>query len=239
MSWQEGIAAIIGPAGGAAALAATIYAGSGVLEANMRKEALREIADFVTNKSTRRLPDAQVAANFVHQEFETIFGKRHFSWKCFKRSLMASCIVILVTCVYYFSKHQDALNLFEQAKLYRGVKNVEAVGFLIGVGIGLLLLLFFISIIPDYVSLWKGRWILCKIAIHATIPKIFLMVAMDILASISLSISTIVLIAWAVIFITAGESVNLGLAFKTIVRIFEYYLFGGLDTADSTNAITS
>jgi len=123
----------------------------------MRKEALHDIAAFINRTSI--VPDAQIVAEFVYREFRVIFGERHFSIKCVRRSVMASCIVICMLLILMY-----CMDSGEFRQILSVAVNVDARRILV---ICSTMILF--SFIPDYFSLLKGRMLLKRVVIRPTI----------------------------------------------------------------------
>lgn len=89
-------------------------------------------------RSSKEWPDIFIAI------FDNFFGEKHFSWKCFFRSSLASiCVVIMMTLVLYLVFGSFPLVMDEPASYL----------FFFGIT-------FLLNIIPDYFSLLQTRKIL-------------------------------------------------------------------------------
>jgi uncharacterized protein len=78
--------------------------------------------------------------------FDSIFGSNHLSWKCFRRSSIASFISVFVIYILL-----DAVLGFVDVNARAGGDISLPVALLIGI---------LINIIPDYLSLFETRWLL-------------------------------------------------------------------------------
>src|SRR4051812_11382002 len=94
MGWLETISSVLGTGTTGATVAVTIYTGSIWLEHEMRNEAKADIARFINN--TAIAPDSHAIANFILSSFETIFGRKHWTWRCLRRSILASCVFLFI-----------------------------------------------------------------------------------------------------------------------------------------------
>lgn len=111
------------------------------LSAEIRSSA----AEWLTS-SSRRAPLQRWPGQFVVL-FDRLFGERHLTLRCFRRSAVASlCTVWLVTLVWAV--------WHPPANVLSGVLLFVAVTF-----IGILF-----NLIPDYLSLLETRWVLSKLA---------------------------------------------------------------------------
>jgi hypothetical protein len=111
---------------------------------------------------------AQILAN----AFDHAFGKRHLSWRCFLSSCLASVIcVILITALWAAVRPLQFLSFIhsKDSGLPMPVWSLVATGFL--------------SLIPDYISLLKGRRIIVQLQRTKSFPVAALLVAADIILS--------------------------------------------------------
>jgi len=68
-----------------AGTAATIYAGAILLEKNMRKEARSDVSSFLKRENI--IPDHNILLDYISVTFNLMFGEKHLSWKCIRRSI--------------------------------------------------------------------------------------------------------------------------------------------------------
>lgn len=177
MTWLETISSSIGVGTGGATLALAIYAGSGALEADVRPEARRQIADFL-----KRPPLDQAslhAAELVAHLFDITFGERQWSFRCFRRSCLSSMLFVSSVLLVFYLKHRQDMAWPHDS--YDRPYPVWAV--LIAEILPCLLF----SMLPDYVSLAKARWILRRMARSRTLIAVVLLIALDVVLSYAVS----------------------------------------------------
>jgi hypothetical protein len=169
------------PAAHSTYLAGVVYAGAATLDRKMRKEALKDIAEFINRTSI--FPDSHIVADFIYREFRLMFGERHFSIKCITRSIIASFIVISGILVFML------LLDTEEFRVFISLTHHNWRSFF-----GTLLAVISFSLVPDYVSLLKGRVLLKYMAFRPTALKIGLVCIADIVASVFVSLLTLAII---------------------------------------------
>src|SRR5438876_11953085 len=140
MAWLETISSILG-VGVGGMLAVSIYKGATVVEKEMRADARIQIAEFI--KRTNFRPSLEIIADLVKHIFEIIFGDKHFSKKCIWRSFLASFVFWIFFIIVFFLKFPGYVKA--------GIK-VENPMVELSV---LVLMIFILSCIPDYISLYK------------------------------------------------------------------------------------
>ena len=86
--------------------------------------------------------------------FDSLFGKRHLTWRCFYRSCVASTVVAILTWIFIILTGNSAFVLGARFAV-RHISHLDAatIWFL-----GAMLL--FVNYIPDYVSLLETRFLL-------------------------------------------------------------------------------
>jgi len=146
MDWQTTLVSHMGVGAGGFAVAAAVYKGASALENELRPQAVKEIGRILTNAT---FPTDNFSINrIVYEAFNSTFGDRHWSWKCVGRSLLASWIfVILFVALSSATDHAPLLG--------QNLDKVDFFGFLEAFGV-----LFFLLFLPDYISLYKTRYIL-------------------------------------------------------------------------------
>ena len=92
MSWVNDLAVGLGIPAGAATLAGTMYAACVAAEKAARPEALADIGQILKDPSWSR--SARPSA-IIQRVFVWTFGEQHLSWKCVRRSALASTLVFL------------------------------------------------------------------------------------------------------------------------------------------------
>ena len=175
MSWVNDLASVVGIPAGAATLAVAMYAACAAAEKAARPEALEEIGRILKDTSWERSvrPSA-----IVERIFKWTFGARHLSWVCVARSALAS---VFIASALTFNEI-----VFHEARL---VGSEGALPRPVWVLAYFLILVF--SIIPDYLALFKARWL---ISWAARTDKIVVAVAIDIFLSIFVSVMSMFIV---------------------------------------------
>jgi hypothetical protein len=119
--------------------------------------------------------------------FDRVFGDKHFSWKCFWRSCAVTAVATLAAQVPYILFSEDTRVPFA--------------------GWGTLLFIFtsavFGNIFPDFISLWKTRYLLNLSSRGKGMPLNILFLIIDIIATLALAtcaalLGTTFFVCWAV-----------------------------------------
>ena len=101
--------------------------------------------------------------------FDHIFDTNHFTWKCFKRSCLASFVSVLAVTIIWWSLYPDQFRMF-----FIG-------GGLLGVIFSVYLVSTVINIIPDYISLLETRWLIQIMSLNSRLIIIVLLLVCDVL----------------------------------------------------------
>jgi len=129
--------------------------------------------------------------------FDNIFGERHFTWRCFFRSCIASLIaVVIVTCIWG-ALHPDQFSAFFQTDEW-----YERIGALFILGAT-------INFIPDYISLLETRYVIRRISDDPSIGRALVFLAIDVAATTAILLGGIILVSIIGVFLTEG-SVSVG-----------------------------
>jgi uncharacterized protein len=104
--------------------------------------------------------------------FDSVFGKRHLSWLCFFRSCMASSCVVAMVLLVWAAFHWNSVCIM--MKLGARSSFVFVV---------LLTVTTCVSLIPDYVSLLKTRYILQRMRGLRSYARVAGLLALDLLAT--------------------------------------------------------
>jgi hypothetical protein len=130
---------------------------------------LHDISTVLSNTSWERT--TRPSAIILHL-FELIFGERHLSFRC----IISSCVATVV----FVSSAVLALGHFVHLHLDWLVPIDPFEGMLMAV------LVLMTSFVPDYLSLWKARWLLRIARTKSGLGLVFL-VGADVLASLVIS----------------------------------------------------
>jgi hypothetical protein len=182
MAFFDTISTAIGSGTFGATLAAATYAGAAAIEKDASSVAKQDIAKFL--KSFGDKLDISLVSSHISSVFDIIFGKKHWSKRCFIRSASLTlffCVIVLLATLIKNANFLDVLGhyLYKnyiQTRLaelkYYDMKDVYETN-----KIFLLPFVIFFSIITaivpvDYISLWKSRVVLRYISNSKHIPKI-------------------------------------------------------------------
>ena len=148
MTWITDLGLALGLPGAGTTLAVGMYSACVAAERAARPEALKAIGDLLRDPSWERSAQPSVAINRV---FIWTFGEYHLSWKCIRRSLLATLIVattLFLWFLYDFDKRNRST--FFLTSIYRHPFIFLAQVILLGA-------------ISDYISLAKSSSCLIKI----------------------------------------------------------------------------
>jgi hypothetical protein len=117
----------------------------------------------------------------VARVFDQVFGKRHISWQCFKRSCLASLVAVTAVAVYVgtgiLAHWPTAQPVAGQGQAH---SDVTTTAFLIvGLFAALTVSFFFGNVIPDFISLLETRFILHRMQLTASVPMQALLLGVD------------------------------------------------------------
>ena len=215
MSWLEALTEQLGTGSGGAAIAAAIYAGGIALESEMRADAKKEIAALIN--APRLAPDVRTVSRFICETFDLIFGKRHWSWKCFIRSVLASWLfvlsIFLIICLKYRSFVDDAAKQsWELISALPPSLQISAIFIVILLNMTLL------SCLPDYLSLYKSRVLLRYLNATVTWRRLIFLVVLDLILSFSVYALASLLVWRYLVGATVEEFTQ-----TAFVRMSDYY----------------
>jgi hypothetical protein len=173
--WVADLASALGLPVGAATLAVAIYAACAAAEKVARPTALEDMARFLREPAWSH---SFRSSAMVDRIFRWTFGDRHLSWKCLRRSLLATTIMVSVLAATTSRVARDAIALADQVGWGVLVPELLVWGVLIGM-------------IPDNIALWKTRLLIARMARNDVNP--ILLPAIDVclsalISAISLSI---------------------------------------------------
>jgi hypothetical protein len=128
--------------------------------------------------------------------FDRIFGERHFSWRCFSRSCLASIVTVSILFLFWVGQTSDDphTEITDILVSRRGLTYFY---------INLLLLYVICNFLPDYVSLLKTRRIIGILSTPGSFLRIPFWLFIDAIGS-----TLIALVALAVFFLFIGEGIR-------------------------------
>jgi len=115
--------------------------------------------------------------------FDSVFGARHLSWRCFSRSCVASCCVVATIGFVWAVFHWKTLHL----ALMFGEDDAFLPFMLLSL-ISLLVVTTALNLIPDYLSLLKTRYIIQQMRGLRSRGRIVALFALDLFATGCLAI---------------------------------------------------
>ena len=112
--------------------------------------------------------------------FDAVFGERHFRWKCFWRSSVASLILVTLLILLWLALDEDYNYYWSQAEgFFSGDEAYSAAVILVT----MLLCGAILNIVPDYFSLLETRWILRRFGKDPDLIRILFLVIIDLVAT--------------------------------------------------------
>ena len=135
------------------------------IELALQKESKDKVSKWIQNISPQNAISSWPAA-FV-EIFDHIFGKHHFSCRCFYRSCIASTFsVLIMTLVWGYLRPYQFQQFFNSGSLVEAFLSVYLVGIIV-------------NLIPDYLSLLETRWLINKMDKSGRIISILLYLCLD------------------------------------------------------------
>lgn len=117
--------------------------------------------------------------------FDGIFGEKHFSWRRFSRSCVATCAsALILTLLWWVVDSEGFIACFTVNETTHVTLDI----------ITMLFLLFALNLIPDYFSLFETRWILRRLEKTKSSMIILGYLIMDFVATASIFIIGYVLV---------------------------------------------
>ncbi|MGH7840710.1 MAG: hypothetical protein ACREQT_04245 [Candidatus Binataceae bacterium] len=190
MDWLQQFSTALGAPASGAVLATAIYLGSVRLEAEVRPEARQDIAAFL--KSARVAYDVSLVAKSITHLFAIIFGTRHLTLHCFRRSFLASAFFVSAIFMAIYFKHPRVMHSAHEA-LAKGASPAT-------LAFGEFIAFCILCVFPDYASLGKGRLILSQVQKCTTLSRVCLWIIIDIVFSYAIAMTVYwglsILVSW-------------------------------------------
>lgn len=123
--------------------------------------------------------------------FDSVFGEKHLSWRCFFRSSIASYIAIIILSLVYVAIRGTESTFFSHTGNF--VWSQLLAIFLIGA---------IINLLPDFVSLLETRYIIQWMSRSKSFLKIFGLLCLDLAVSSLLIIGGFILLACIVFLVS-------------------------------------
>ena len=190
-----------------------LWAFAEVAEKGSSRQSKREMAKKIQNfdpvKMLSGWPDICTAM------FNAVFGRRHFSWKCFRRSLYSSIFFVAITAAILSILQPEAFIFWYELILMLKLSSIRVI----------FIFIFILNLLPDYLSLLKTRYIIDKMRGRDSLCIIFILLFLDFFITVIIAyLSTLSLAALAVWFTPQSLESQLSVYF---VMIEESGLFFG------------
>jgi hypothetical protein len=178
-SWLRDLTSTFGLPTGGLTFALALYYMSIQAEKEARREALADIAAVLKNSSWR---NGIQPNRIINDLFNATFGDTQFSMRCVQRSVIASLCAIF--CIVVIA-HLLGADIIYQPILYFifGIHHESR----LDVPRILLFQIITLSLLPDYISIYKARVIIALINNTSSIIKIISFVGLDIILSLIIS----------------------------------------------------
>jgi hypothetical protein len=160
MSWILDIIGAVGPGASGTALATAIYAGAVALNKDATPDAKHDISRFI--RGFRDAFDVSLITRHLPQLFDRIYGKRHFSFRCVRRSLLTTFAFFSVTLTVAFTRRIDLIVGVVVQPPYSPASFLALPPWerWSAVVIVFYIMMCIFAIVPDYLALWKSRFLL-------------------------------------------------------------------------------
>jgi hypothetical protein len=189
MSFFDTISVAIGSGTFGATLAAATYAGAAAIEKDASSVAKQDIAKFL--KSFGDKLDISLVSRHISSVFDIIFGKRHWSKKCFLRSAGLTiffCVIVFLATLIKNANFLDVLQNYIDKRLaelkYYDTKSVYETNKLFVALLAIFLTMITVTVPVDYISLWKSRIVLRYIADSKHLSRIIFWTISDLFLSL-------------------------------------------------------
>jgi uncharacterized protein len=114
------------------------------------------------------------------QIFDTVFGVRHISWRCFWRSSIASFTAVIITVLLWIALMPDRALFLLTTEVSHSETFGRFLGTVLAAGI--------INLIPDYISLLETRLVIRMMEKKASLPWGIGLLVLDIFLTIAIFI---------------------------------------------------
>ena len=113
------------------------------------------------------------------EAFDSVFGKRHFHWRCFLASTVASYLsAFIVTLLWGALRPHSLASIIE----HRGIADFAFESFVFAT---------ILNVIPDYISLLESRFLIQVIARHPSVLRSLSLLALDLVITAAIGFSVV------------------------------------------------
>lgn len=153
-------------------LSGGIYGLFYAIEKTVNKKAKIGATEWLKSMAERSISKTIVESpRWFIEAFDSVFGEKHLTWRCFRRSCIASVIAVFVMAIFSFLSDPISWQIFSKS---------EPVARTLGMFIAIFIMAMFLNFIPDYISLLETRWILGKTK-NSGIKKLLLLLILDVI----------------------------------------------------------
>lgn len=106
--------------------------------------------------------------------FDSIFGTRHFSWKCFLKSSVASMVAVLIISLFWgFVRPEQLEMLIESDEFWFNLS-------------GIFIIAAILNLLPDYLSLLESRYIISRLRKSSSFSKQIMLLTLDLVVTFAI-----------------------------------------------------
>jgi len=174
------------------------------VESVLKEDTKRAVSSWLKNLNPEEVT-ATWPEQFI-QVFDSIFGEKHLSWRCFWRSCLASLCSALVTIATVAAVRPGKLGVMAVFISGNNSASDELLSYLPLVLFGTVFLL----LIPDYLSLLESRYVIRWMSGKVPITRIFILLSTDFILTYIIyfaSSSIFISILWIILGLFGGITV--------------------------------
>jgi hypothetical protein len=197
---------------GVGAAFGSVYWGFAKFDANQSDENRKFVREWLLGLKA----DDRQWARFFKELFTKVFGERHLSTKCIRRSASLSVALCAALWTYWYIKYGSRL-LHHKLALQQG----ELLFFPIVVIIGVVVFWTIVTVVADYLSLWKTRMLLTRSTLFDNGLTAMAIVVGDALATIIVFLALISAVTLVpLLFLNLPYDARQGLGIQLTNRIY-------------------
>lgn len=170
-----------------ATLAGFVWTMAGRVEAVLADNTRMEVAIWLLDREKNAEGLNAKAQNWPStfaSIFDTVFGERHLTWRCFRRSCLVSACGVVLMFFLWGVVHPDKFIAYFRSNPYPLVEYIPK--------------FLFVSVLPDYISLLKSRFLI-RFMGKANPLTIAFLILLDFVATLAIAVGTFLLYDYAFI----------------------------------------
>lgn len=157
-------------------LSGGVYALFYAMEQTANRDAKRKAANWLKSLAKKSISETIIETpKWFIRAFDSIFGERHLTWRCFRRSCVASITAVFFMIIIYRLYDSSSWEL-----IFFSVGGRSLIGLSAAIIIALFVITLIVNLVPDYLSLLETRWILSK-AENAGIMRLAMLLILDVI----------------------------------------------------------